>query len=185
MTDPNWTIRGKWNYHHMCYFWFKQIFELSIMQRYRFMMRLDDDSQILGKWPNIFNLMIEHQALYLANRREIDYEYVLPGLSRVRNLTADFIIKNKINVRNRDMLDDIFNHTIKIPNYWNNIEAIDLSFMKRKEVVDFIQTVDESKGIFLYRWGDATLRYITLALFADASQVLHREKLKLAYCHPC
>ena len=48
ITEPNWSVKGKWNYHHMCYFWFKQAFELSIMQKYRYMMRLDDDSQLLG-----------------------------------------------------------------------------------------------------------------------------------------
>ena len=47
--DPTWSQKGKWNYHHMCYFWFKQVFELTLMQRYRYMMRLDDDSQILGQ----------------------------------------------------------------------------------------------------------------------------------------
>ena len=49
MTDPTWSMRGKWSYHHMCYFWFKQVFELKIIQRYRYLMRLDDDSQIQGK----------------------------------------------------------------------------------------------------------------------------------------
>ena len=48
VRDPTWTQKGKWNYHHMCYFWFKQVFELEIMQRYQYMMRLDDDSQIQG-----------------------------------------------------------------------------------------------------------------------------------------
>jgi len=50
IRDPTWTQKGKWNYHHMCYFWFKQVFELKIMQRYQYMMRLDDDSQILGNF---------------------------------------------------------------------------------------------------------------------------------------
>ena len=49
ITDPTWSQRGKWNYHHMCYFWFKQVFELKVIQQYRYMMRLDDDSQIHGK----------------------------------------------------------------------------------------------------------------------------------------
>ncbi len=48
IRDPTWSQRGKWHYHHMCYFWFKQVFKLKVMQRYRYMMRLDDDSQILG-----------------------------------------------------------------------------------------------------------------------------------------
>jgi len=129
--------------------------------------------------------MAKHQAVYLANQRELDYDYVLPGLTLVRNLTAAFIAKNNITARNPDMLADVFNRTLDIPNFWNNFEVVDLSFMQRKEVLDFIQAVDESKGIFLYRWGDAPLRYITLALFANATQILHRLKLGLDYCHTC
>jgi hypothetical protein len=83
------------------------------------------------------------------------------------------------------MFADVFNKTIEIPNYWNNFEIVDLSFMQRKEVVDFIQAIDESRGIFVYRWGDAPLRYIMLAIFAKPTQILHREQLGLAYCHPC
>jgi hypothetical protein len=48
IRDPSWSQKGKWNYHQMCNFWFKHVFELKIMQRYRYMMRLDDDSQIQG-----------------------------------------------------------------------------------------------------------------------------------------
>ena len=47
-TQPTWTQKGKWNYHQMCYFWFKQVFDLKIIQRYKYMMRLDDDSQMKG-----------------------------------------------------------------------------------------------------------------------------------------
>jgi len=50
ITDPIWSRRGKWNYQHMCYFWFKQVFEQKILHRYRYMMRLDDDSQLRGNF---------------------------------------------------------------------------------------------------------------------------------------
>ena len=130
-------------------------------------------------------MMNEKQAVYLANQREVDFDYVLPGIVRIRNLTIDYIAKNNITIQNPDMFADVFNKTIEIPNYWNNIEIIDLAFIRRKDVVDFTKAVDESHGIFLYRWGDAPLRYVTLALFTNASQILHRVKLGLAYCHPC
>ncbi len=50
IKDPTWSKRGKWNYHHMCNFWFKQVFQLKSLQRYRYIMRLDDDSQIQGQF---------------------------------------------------------------------------------------------------------------------------------------
>ncbi len=137
------------------------------------------------KWPNIFEILAKHQALYMANIREVQSENEFPGLTLVRNFTAAYIIKNNITAQNPDLLGDVFNKTMEIPNYSNNIEVVDLSFMRRKEVLDFVRAIDESKGIFLYRWGDAPLRYITLALFANATEVLHRHKLELTYCHRC
>jgi hypothetical protein len=129
--------------------------------------------------------MIKHQALYMANHRSVDYENILPGITRIRNLTVDYIMKKNVTVQNPDMFADVFNKASEIPNYWNNIEVVDLAFMQRNDVMDFIKTIDESQGIFLYRWGDAPLRYITLALFTNTTQVLHRAKLGLGYCHPC
>jgi hypothetical protein len=129
--------------------------------------------------------MVKHQALYLANSKDVDSENVLPGMIQVRNVTIDFINKYKIKVKNPDMFADIFKKATEVPNYWNNIEVIDLSLIRRSEVASFLQAVDESNGIFLYRWGDAPLRFIVLALFVEPSQILHREKLGLAYCHPC
>jgi hypothetical protein len=162
---------------------------------------MDDDSQILGnfkqidnqgnefyfsgKWPNVFDLMIKHQAVYLANKREADNEYLLPGLTLVRNLTRDYIVRNQILVQNPAMLAMAFNHSIEIPHYSNNFEVVDLAFMQRDDVLDFIQVIDQSQGIFLYRWGDAPLRYIILALFANETEILYRERLGLIYCHPC
>jgi hypothetical protein len=129
--------------------------------------------------------MAKYRAVYLANKREADNEYMLPGLTLIRNLTAGYIAQNKIAVRNPTMLAIAFNYTVEIPHYWNNFEVVDLSFMQRNDVVDFLQVVDESQGIFLYRWGDAPLRYITLAIFANANEILYREGLGLIYCHPC
>ena len=129
--------------------------------------------------------MAEKKAFYLANQREVDYEYVLPGLTLIRNFTVDYIAKNNITVQNPAMYEDMFNKTLEIPNFWNNLEIVDLSFMRRKDVVDFTKAIDESKGIFLYRWGDAPLRYATLALLVNESQILHRTKLGLNHCHPC
>ncbi|CAF3403610.1 unnamed protein product [Rotaria socialis] len=185
IRDPTWTQKGKWHYHHMCYFWFKQVFELKIIQRYRYMMRLDDDSGIEGKWPNVFEIIAKHRAVYLANMRIVDFEYVLPGTKLVRNLTIAFIKTYKITPQNPDMLAEVFNHTIETPGYWNNLEVMDLLFLRQPRIAEFTRLVDESMGVYLYRWGDAPLRFIILALFANATQILHREKLGLAYCHPC
>ena len=129
--------------------------------------------------------MDKHHAIYLANKKESDVEYLLPGLTLVRNFTAAYIAENHLTVRNPGMLADVFNHSVEVPHFYSNFEIIDLAFMQRPEVMEFIQAIDESRGVFLYRWCDAPLRYITLALFANATEILHRQSLDLIYCHPC
>ena len=141
--------------------------------------------EFLGRWPNLFNLMSRRDFVYVANHRTVDYEYVVRGTKWIRNLTKTYMDQHKIAARNPAMFVDFFNDSIQVPNYWNNFEIIDLFFTRRREVLSFVKAVDRSQGIFHYRWGDAPLRYITLALFADAKQILHREKLQLNYCHPC
>ena len=129
--------------------------------------------------------MTKHQSVYLANKKDTDNEYILPGLTLVRNLTVAYIAKHYINVQNPLMLGDVFNSSVELPMFQNHFEVIDLSFIQQQDVVDFTKAVDESRGIFLYRWGDAPLRYITLALFANGTELLHRQALGLVYCHPC
>ena len=40
-------------------------------------------------------------------------------------------------------------------------------------------------GIFKYRWGDAVLRYLVLAIFAEDDQIINRNSTNIMYCHPC
>jgi len=125
--------------------------------------------------------MERNHSIYFA----VDVEYILPGLSLVLNLTAAYIKKRNLTITNSNMFIDLFNSTKEVPNFWNNFEIVELAFMKRTDVQDFIQEIDESKGIFLYRWGDAPLRYIMMTLFLNESQILNRENMGLIYCHPC
>lgn len=129
--------------------------------------------------------MRERRAVYFANQRTVDFEYIVRGTKLIRNFTMAYVIQHGITARNPDMFIDFFNHSIETPNYWNNFEIVDISFTQRREVLKFVQAIDDSQGIYVYRWGDAPLRYITLALFSNAKEILHREKLQLEYCHPC
>ena len=60
-----------------------------------------------------------------------------------------------------------------------------MKFFQRLEVKKWTKAVLDSQGIYKYRWGDAPLRFITLALFAEEKQVIHRKDLNISYCHPC
>lgn len=66
--------------------------------------------------------------------------------------------------------------------YYNNFEVCDLDFFSRPGVQKMTDWIVDTYGIHRHRWGDAPLRYMTLALFATREQVLLRD---FPYTHPC
>lgn len=181
---PNWNIRGKWSYHHMIHFWFKVVFELREVRNYEYMMRMDFDSQLLNDWGNVFDLMRNKTAVYMANFETLDYEVVLRGTLKLKKLVMNYINATKIIVQNPKQFQRAFNNE-SARTYWNNFEITQIKFFCQDNVTKWVNKVIESKGIYTYRWGDAILRYLTLAIFARKDQVIHREKFGFDYCHPC
>jgi hypothetical protein len=92
--------------------------------------------------------------------------------------------QNNITPKQPEMLRDAFgNNTVQ--NYYNNFEITKVKFFQRKDVCHWVEFIDSTYGIFKYRWGDAVLRYLTLALFAERQEVLYRDNYNLSYCHEC
>jgi hypothetical protein len=183
-TKSAWSRRGKWNYQLMIRFWFKILFELPQFQDYEYIMRLDDDSKILGTWINVFSEMRTKRAVYFANSKDVDLEKTLPGTMKLQHIALKYIVLNNITVTQPEMIRDGFGDGY-ISNYFNNFEVMKLEFFKRQDVRQWVEEVDRTNGIFKYRWGDATLRYVTVAMFAETYEVLHRSQYNLSYCHKC
>ena len=56
--------------------------------------------------------------------------------------------------------------------FYTNFEIMNVSWFSRPRAVAFARAVDATGQIFGNRWGDAPLRWLTLALFAGRSQLL-------------
>lgn len=183
-SQTSYWRRGKWNYQQMIRFWFKILFELPIFHQYDYIMRLDDDSQIFGVWLNVFDEMRKKQAVYFANDQDVDLEKSLPGTIKLPYTALKYVFLHNITVKQPKMIRDGFRDDA-ILSYFNNFEVVKLDFFRRKDVWQWIEEIDRTNGIFKYRWGDAPLRYVTLAIFAEAHEVLHRSDYNLSYCHKC
>jgi len=57
----------------------------------------------------------------------------------------------------------------------NNFEVTDLDFFLSPEVTGFADAITRSFGIYKWRWGDAILRYLTIALYANPDEVIWTE----------
>ena len=183
--EPNWTKRGKWNYQHMCRFWFKLMIDIPVVIKYDYLMRLDSDSKLQGDWFNIFHLMEKKTAVYFGNVEEADSEDGLPGLMNLKTFTLYYQKINKVTPRNPIRLKRAFDIPKHIRLYNTNFDVIKVEFFRRHEIRRWVDAIDETSGIFKYRWGDHVLRYITTALFAGPAEVLLRTDFNLPYCHPC
>jgi hypothetical protein len=183
-TESTWKKRGRWNYHHMIRFWFKLVFEIPEVQEYDYIMRLDDDSQLLGTWFNVFATMQEKGAVYFANKQFIDEEKVLPGTMKLKDVCFAYKKNAKISLKDPEKFERAFlKNGIRM--YYNNFEVMKTQFFRQNDVREWMEMIDKSHGIYKYRWGDSVLRYLTLAFFAKSEQILHRESYNLPYCHPC
>ncbi|CAF1524368.1 unnamed protein product [Adineta ricciae] len=183
--EPTWSKRGKWNYHHMCRFWFKLIFDIPLINKYEFVMRLDSDSKLVGVWFNVFDFMRNQSAVNFANIEQADTEGILPGLMKLKTFTYEYINKTGIVPKNPVRLARAFDIPFHIRLHNTNFDISKTEFFKSKPVTHWINAVDETYGIFRYRWGDHVLKYLTTAIFATPSEVLLRTDYNLPYCHPC
>ncbi|CAF2064941.1 unnamed protein product [Rotaria magnacalcarata] len=185
LEEPNWMKRGKWNYQHMCRFWFKLIMDIPLVLEYKYVMRLDDDSKIIGAWDNIFDLMGKRNAVYFGNVEEADSENGLPGLMKLKTFTINYTESYQVIPKNPKRLIRAFDIPNHIRLYNTNFDVIKVDFFRRSEIRHWTDAVDATHGIFKYRWGDHVLRYLTTALFATPVEVLLRTDFNLPYCHPC
>jgi hypothetical protein len=184
LNEPTFWKRGKWNYHQMIRFWFKLIFEIDEIQPFEYIMRLDTDSRLIGRWFNVFELMRVRQLVYLANEQRLELEKVLPGTMNLKKFLIGYQNQTRLVSKDQVKVDSAFTKDA-IRTYYNNFEVFQVKFFRQKDVRAWIDAIDASHGIYKYRWGDAILRYLTLALFARDYQIGHRTELNLSYCHPC
>ena len=185
LEDPTWQKRGKWNYQHMCRFWFKLIMDIPIVLGYEYLMRLDDDSKLLAVWNDVFDLMTKRKAVYFGNIEEADSERGLPGLMNLKTFTINYIQKYRLVPKNPKRLRRAFELPNHIRLYNTNFDVIKVDFFLRPEVRQWTDAIDDTFGIYKYRWGDHVLRYLTTALFATPAEILLRTDFNLSYCHPC
>jgi hypothetical protein len=173
-------VKGvKWGYQQMIRFFWRSLFLLPQMANISAYMRLDGDSCLAGIARSPFELL-GGGVVYLRNTRFLDLEFVCRNL---RVFVTDYVKYFRIQPRDANAWSNAFAGD-SVTGYYNNLEIMDVGFWMRTDVQRFVQFVDASWGIYTYRWGDAPLRYLALALFAAPNEVVDRPH-QWQYIHPC
>lgn len=157
-------------YRGMCRFNLVEFFKH--LKEYEYYWRLDLDSVILSK--------INYDVFQYLKKNKKTYGYIgeLPEHPPTIQLINPFI-KNyieKYSVKDKFLpylLDKFGNYNFRM--IYNNFEICRVDFHTTIENTNFINEVDKTGYIYEYRWGDAPLRTLSLALHLDRDKI-HRFK---------
>jgi len=155
-------------YQLMIRFWFRDLFMMPVMQRYRYYMRFDTDSflhSVIDFDP--FVEMKEKNLTYGYRTITRDEAYVTVGMydfvETYLKTHTTFAKKNKLEVPAADKRNK------GTPMMYNNFEMVDIKRFKQKDMVEFVEAVDKTNMIMTHRWGDAPLRYFEIMMCLDWS----------------
>ena len=151
-------------YRYMCYFHSKLVYTYPIMDQVDYALRLDDDSEFLKPITfDMFRYMRDNDLHYGYLMTLHDLPDCVHGLWE---LVRDYINTNGIK--------PTFYHSWYKPDiFYNNFEISKTSIWRSPEYKAYIEFIDQSKGIFLRRWGDAPVKTLGLSLFTPWNRI-HR-----------
>ena len=153
----------------MCRFWFSGVFELEDVRRLSYLMRLDTDSELRCRpgSRDPFELMARQRAVYGYVAVKTDHPMV------AKNLTAF----GAAYARRVPQIQDAFYRfpphaptNCPAPMFYTNFEIMNVSWFAAHARLR--SPGRRRDGKTENRWGDAPLRWLTLALFARRDQLL-------------
>ena len=149
-------------YRHMCHFWFIDF--LKYCENYDYILRIDEDCFIDFNIDEIFDLL--PNKLIIAGTSVEDYQDVVYGLN---NFTLKFLINNNYKNLKPRLVDGPY----------TNIFALNLIKVRNNELIlKYMESIDNSKNIYIYRWGDLPLWGEVLHYICDPNDYLITEKIK-------
>jgi hypothetical protein len=148
-------------YKHMCRFYAMQMYDL--VGDFDYIMRLDDDSYIDSPIKyDLFSFMQKRNFIYGYIHKENDYHK--DTVTTLPAFTQEYIRKNNIQIN--CTLDDI-----NALYYYSNFVVTSVPFWKRPDVQGYLHAVDESLGIYQYRWGDHVIQTLALKMFCEPERI--------------
>jgi hypothetical protein len=136
------TIRDIWHYgyRHMCHFWFIDF--VHFCNDYDYILRIDEDCIIDFNIDEIFNIL--PSKFLIAGAVDKDDEHVTHGLNK---FTLDFLKKNGFNKKSKEPGGP-----------YTNIFALNLLKLHKNNFLKiYMNYIDKSNNIYIYRWGDLPL----------------------------
>lgn len=188
---PTFTKRSTWGYQKMIRFWFYSaiLAEASTsapLTDLDYVVRLDSDSAFTGEINRDFIkdfVFSGAQYGYQGIGKDCG-ENITFGL---KELADSYVGLNGISPRSSRLWTSLMSSTSGycLPKFENHFEIINMRFFRSHAgIQDWIRVVDGNGGIFRHRWGDAVLRFITVALYAAPEKLIKYDQKAIPYRHP-
>jgi len=185
--ESRWQKRSKWGYNQMIRFFVTGLWaHPAIVGKYDFVMRLDADACWRDAPPRVDYPYLSRGYVYERFEDGKDGKDVCEGLY---TFTSQYIEKQQLQVADPQRWHDFeraWKERETCLGYFNNFEITRVNFMTQPKVRKWHEAVTEKEpfGVFRFRWGDALIRYLTLALFAEPKMISYHNNTEY-YQHPC
>jgi hypothetical protein len=153
-------------YKHMCRFYAIGIYRY--IAEYDMVMRLDDDSYIQSRIAgDLF------QRLWDAG---CDYAYLHAEFDNHPETLATLPAFSQAYARSQGIAVDPT--SLDMLHFYSNFHVTRVSFWLRDDVQEYLRAVDESQGIYRYRWGDHVIQAHALKMFSQPGRVTRLDGFK-------
>lgn len=154
----------------MIAFNFHGITHVHYLKRFRYLMRLDDDTCLLDPVGfDIFQRMEENGIVYAYKQIFIDSESVVVGLD---SFAEHFMSINELKWANAPLRAQAQRISGgQLLSFSTNLEVIDMWRYRSADNLKFLHAVLNSNNIYNRRWGDAPLRFLQAQMFFTNDEV--------------
>lgn len=170
----------KVSYHNMCRFYSRSFYHHPLLEQFKYVWRLE---------PNVnFYCKIDYDVFQFMEDNDKVYGFVLnlydspDSIKSLWQSTMSFIKDHPQYLHENGSFEWIKDNLQKPENFeitggystchfWTNFEIINLDFLRSKPYEDYMNYLENEKGFYYERWGDAPVRSLALALFLDRTRI--------------
>ncbi|EJS44733.1 ktr4p [Saccharomyces arboricola H-6] len=180
LDEANTKYAAEKSYHNMCRFYSKEFYHHPLLSKYKYVWRLEPDVHFYCKIEyDVFQFMSMNDKIYgfVLNLYDIPQSIKTLWTSTmnfVNNHTSYLNVNGAFGwLKDNSQHPDNYELTqgYSTCHFWTNFEIVDLDFLRSKPYEEYVQYLDEQGGFYYERWGDAPVRSLALALFADKSRI--------------
>lgn len=168
------------SYHNMCRYYSKNFHHHPMLRDYKFAWRVEPGVSFYCQIDyDVFKFMEMNNKVYGFTLNLYDnpltVETLWPTVMEFVREHPDYLHENGAFewLKENGQKPDNYNgaNGYSTCHFWTNFEITNLDFLRSQLYQDYVDFLDQRGGFYYERWGDAPVRSIALALFADKDSI--------------